>query len=181
MGVFEAGADAGSRILIAIVGKDLQRGDKTYIDLIGRVFKTLSDIHDMLLDFAIAVGGAASLDEAKELVNSLDLRKILKFHSYCDKLMSLGDNIRPRIEKRDLPQQDKIDILSVTSAFEEAERGTALLYDGVINKFRDLVYDATSLDTLRERFDEVCSDLAKQKAAFDLLYKKAQGKRKHLY
>jgi hypothetical protein len=180
---FDQTADVGSQIINRLAKSGATSDVKEYLNLVGRIYEVLAQIHDMVAEATISASFAASMGEAKKSLESIEsggLKNALKTQNLCDELRRLGQGIRPFKETTQLSADDKKVWEEFLDSLEGGEAQTAQLYDMKLYEVKYLPSSEPSLDSLKEKLDAISGQLVTQKARFDLLAKKAAALRSTL-
>lgn len=176
---FYSVAAIGSKILQTYGGSPVSSETKQYLKLVEETYKTLAQIHGILLDVMINVDLAQTMKEANEIlgrVEQIRLKDVLRAQNLCDKLGQLGDQLRylPQQEFK-LTAEEEITWEEFYEELYGRESRTADLYSSKLLDLRNLPVTETNLDTLKTKVNEISNALTIQKAQFDLLARKARA------
>jgi prefoldin subunit 5 len=184
LGFFDEAATVGAGILEILGGSTATPAIKRYLEIVGRIYQIMSQIHDSLAEVAIDVSLSTSMDEASQSLTRLtqmELKKALKAQDLCDELEQLGRELRPLLQKTDkLSEREKSTWNVLCRDLEGREEEVANLYDENLYDLRMLPSTESSLESLKVKVENIATQLTTQKARFDLLAKKARAIRERL-
>ena len=171
----------GSRILKVLGGSPAGAETDHYLALVEEIYQILAQIHDALVDVAIDVSQAETMDEAAQIlmrVQQMGLKETMKAQDMCDELQRLGQQLRSLpYDRYGMAESEKVAWDELCRNLERREGGTSTLYDTKLYELRILPHTETALEHLKAVVEEISDLLVIQKARFDHLAKLAKAVR----
>lgn len=168
---FDEVAAVGSELLDELGGRD---DVPEFLRRARDVYQLLAAIHDDVVNAAIEVSTARTLDEARHVLRALHhdaLESVFRARRWCDEMETLGQDLRQLPSGVTLDRQDTW--TQFTETLQQREGEVAWLYEEAMYRVLSRAESATSLEELQRYMSSVSDDLVLQKAKFDLLAKRA--------
>ena len=176
---FDQVSATGARILESLGGSPAGSDVDDYLELVGKIYEVLAQIHDGLIDVTIDVSQAQTMEEARQVlaqVEQLGLKEALKAQDLCDELQRLGQQLRGLpYDHYGLTTSEKATWYELFEKLEQREAGTSRLYDEKLYELRTLPHTDPALPSLKAKVEEISNLLVIQKAQFERLAKLAKA------